>query len=144
MKTQNILKGIRLITFIIAGVFISLNISAGEPQLKDVKNTECCDGAIEEQNENSMELSDWMLKDENFVVKVDSREKASLVDQIDNEAPLQLEDWMMRSDLFMIEDDREFGKVESWMLDYNNFKVASEDNLAEIENWILNPDFWSI
>ncbi|MFP4041609.1 MAG: hypothetical protein ACLFT6_02480 [Bacteroidales bacterium] len=134
MKTQNILKGIRLIPFIIAGVIISLNISAGEPQLKDEKTNDCCANAIEEQNENPIELSDWMLEDENFVVEVDSRKKASLVDQIDNEAPLQLEDWMMRSDFFMIEDDHEFGKVESWMLDYNNFKIASEDNLAEIED----------
>lgn len=143
MKTQNILKGIRLMTFVIAGIFISFNLSAGEPQMKDGKSNECCDAAIEVQNENSIGLNEWMLKDENFVVTEDLHKKVNL-EQVDNEIPLQLEDWMMSSEFFMIEEEREFGKIDIWMLDDANFQVAAEEDLDEIEDWMVNPDFWKI
>ncbi len=145
MKTQNILKGIRLMTFIAVLGFISFSANAGLNGVEFVKEGEgsSASKAKSETESSGIELEEWMLDVGNFVVKSDIVTTLDWVYTEEEESEIGIESWMMNSDRFMPNNSNS-KELESWMFNYQNFRVSADNKMEDLEEWMTSPEFFKI
>ena len=144
MKTQNILRGIRLMTFSMVLSMLAFNANAisEEDELKKAGKGE--GEKTEERVDSDDRIEEWMLEEKNFTVKGNEVYSVDWVYTTETEHEIQLEDWMINSERFTIQNNSELDQIESWMIDYENFRIRKEDELDRIEDWMIDSDFWQV
>ena len=145
MKTQNILKGIRLMTFfMVFGLLTFSTYAFNEGEELRKGGDGASERIMEEADKSEVELEDWMMDVNNFTVKGKEKINLDWVYTGNSEEIMSLEDWMMDAERFIVKEEQEMNVIQDWMLDKNKFKVREEDELERIEDWMLDSDFWRI
>jgi hypothetical protein len=141
MKTENILKGIRLMTFIIAIGSFSMSANGltkgGNPGGGESGNA----GQSAKESER---IENWMLEEENFTVKGNETYSYDWVYISEREPEVGLEEWMMDYENFMTKEEQKDYQIEDWMLEERNFKVNKENESESLKKWMIDSDFWKI
>jgi hypothetical protein len=144
MKKENILKGIRLMTFILVAGFISFNAHAGDKE-NNLRNMNSGEGQkTEDTQSQQIELEEWMLDMSNFTVIRKESNAFNLNTQVEAETEIQFEDWMLNRERFMTSEEREMNKIEDWMTNESNFRTQEEQEMNRIEEWMVDSDIWKI
>jgi hypothetical protein len=145
MKTQNVLKGIRLMTFIAVLGFISLSANAVDYSIELSKEGEGSSSTKAEAvtEASRIELEEWMMDVNNFVVERDVVSTLDWVYTEEKESEIGIESWMIHSDRFG-PNNSNLKEIETWMLDYQNFRVSTDNKMVDIEDWMTNPEFFKI
>ena len=98
-----------------AYLYAETNVESYKPASSNAATLAAFAAYLVEENEEALEVEDWMTEAEHFGMFIDIEEE--------NESPLKLEEWMLNEKTFEVKIEKEEPlKLENWMTAENVWK----------------------